>query len=126
MLCASRLTSCLTTIREGMLNEIIVMYHNERAKKKVDRTRPILINRYKKSKNYIEDDDCSQPENVRLMSRPQPGPGDTVPPPPPQSGGRQGAAFPPVESAFPRGPVGFWIFFHLIEPSLVPRGSKSL
>ena len=70
MLCANCLTSCRTTIREGMLNEILIMYHNERAKKKVGRTRPILINRYKKSKNYIEDDDCPQPETVRSMHRP--------------------------------------------------------
>ena len=101
MLCASRLTSCLTTIREGMLNEIIVMYHNERAKKKVDRTRPILINRYKKSKNYIEDDDCSQPENVRLTSRPQPGPGDTVPPPPRKVAGGRGLLSPLWRVLFP-------------------------
>ena len=74
------------------------MYHNERAKKKVGRTRPIPINIYKKSKNYIEDDDCPQPENARLMSRPQPGPGDIASP---QSGWWQGAAFPHVESSFP-------------------------
>ena len=86
-----------------MLNEIIVMYHNERAKKKVGRTRPILIKRYKKSKNYIEDDDCSQPENVRSMSRPQPGLGDTAPPAKwPAAGG----CFPPCGECFSQRPCG--------------------